>query len=94
MLYEYGCETWSLTLRLKFRLRALDNRILRRILRSKSDENGEWKRLYKEELHSLYLSPNIVRAIKSKIWADDVARMEEGIGAFKMLTDQLKGFII
>ena len=24
------------------------------------DENGEWRRLHKEELHSLYCSPNIV----------------------------------
>ena len=29
-------------------------RILRRIFRSKWDENGEWRRLHNEELHSLY----------------------------------------
>jgi len=36
----------------------------------------------------LYPSPNIVRAIKSRIlrWAGHVARMEEGRNAFKMLT--------
>jgi hypothetical protein len=27
----YGCETWSLTLREKHRLRAFENRVLRRI---------------------------------------------------------------
>ena len=27
----YGCETWSLTLRVEYRLRASDNRILMRI---------------------------------------------------------------
>ena len=41
--------------------------------------NGEWRRLHNEELHSLYRSPNISRVIKSKRlrWAGHVARMEE-----------------
>ena len=30
---------------------------------SKRDENGEWKRLHNDELHSLYHSPNIVRVL-------------------------------
>ena len=37
----YGCETWSLTLREKSRLRVFKNRILRRIFGPKRDENGE-----------------------------------------------------
>ena len=46
----------------------------------KRDENGEWRRLHNEELHSLYRSSNIVRVIKSKRlrWAGHIARMEEG----------------
>ena len=40
----YGCETWSLTLRDKCRLRVFENRILRRIFGPKRDENGEWRR--------------------------------------------------
>ena len=54
----YGCETWSLTLREESRLRVFENRILRRIFEPKTDENGEWRRLHNEELHSLYRSPN------------------------------------
>ena len=50
-------------------------------------EYGDWIRLYNEEFHGLYLSPNIVRVIKSiKLkWTGDVARMEEVRSAFKIL---------
>ena len=43
------------------------------------------------ELHSLYLSPDIVRVIKSRRlrWAGHIARMEEGRSAFKILTGSL-----
>jgi hypothetical protein len=34
----YGCETWSLTLRKKHRLRVFVNRVLRRIFGSKKDK--------------------------------------------------------
>jgi hypothetical protein len=40
----YGCETWSLILRERCRLRVFENRVLRRIFGSKRDEvtgNGE-----------------------------------------------------
>ena len=47
--------------------------------------NGEWRRLYNDERHSLYRSPNIVRVIKSRRlrWAGHVARIEEDRSAFK-----------
>ena len=48
-----GCETWSLRLREERRVRVFENRILRRIFGPKRDENGEWRRLHNEELHSL-----------------------------------------
>ena len=66
-----GCETWSLTLSGDCRLRIFENRILRRIFESKKDENGEWRRLYNQELHT-------VRVIKHIIlrWAGHVTRME------------------
>jgi hypothetical protein len=40
---------------------------------------GGWRKLHNEELHSLYIPPNIMRAIKSRRirWMGHVARMEE-----------------
>ena len=45
------------------------------------------------ELHSFYRSPIIVRVIKSRRlrWAGHVARMEEGRGTLKNLTDKPTG---
>jgi len=73
--------TWSLTLRQESRLRVFENRILRLIIGPKRVENGEWRRLHNEELHSLYRPPNIFRRLR---WAGHVARMEEGRSAFKI----------
>ena len=60
---------------------------------TKRDENGEWRRLHNEEIHSSYRSPNIFRVIKSRRlrWAGHVARMEEGRSAFKILTGKPAG---
>ena len=65
---------------------------LSRIFGPKRDENGEWRMLHNEELHSLYRSPNILRVIKSRRlrWAGHVARMEEVRSAFKILTVNLQ----
>jgi hypothetical protein len=61
----YGCEIWSLALRKEHRLRAFENRVLRRILGSKRDEvTGGWRKLHNEELHGLYSSPYVIRVIK------------------------------
>jgi hypothetical protein len=45
-------------------LRAFENRVLRRMFGHKRQEvAGGWRRLYNEELHNLYASPNIIRMI-------------------------------
>jgi hypothetical protein len=49
--------------------------------------------LYNDEIHSLYSSSNIVRAIKSRRlrWAGHVARMGDGRGAYKVLIGRPEG---
>jgi len=50
----YGCETWSLTPREERKLRAFENRVLRRIFGPRRDEvTGEWRRLHNEELNDM-----------------------------------------
>jgi hypothetical protein len=47
----YGCETLSLAMSDKRRLRFFENRVARRIFRSKRHEvTGEWRRLHNEEV--------------------------------------------
>ncbi|KAJ4431282.1 hypothetical protein ANN_19879 [Periplaneta americana] len=62
-----GCETWTLTLREEQRLRAFENKVLRKIFGAKRDEvTGEWRKLHNTELHPLYSAPDIIRNIKSR----------------------------
>jgi hypothetical protein len=89
----YGCETWSLTLREGQRLRVFENRVLRRLFGPTRDEaTGEWRRLHNEELNDLYLSPNIIRVIKSRRMrlAGHVPRMGEKRGAYRILVGDLR----
>jgi hypothetical protein len=53
-------------------LRVFENRLLRKIFRSKREEDGLWRKLHNDELHSLYSSLNIVRVIQSRRmkWVD------------------------
>jgi hypothetical protein len=57
------------------------------------EEDGSRRKLYNDELHTLYSSPNIVRVIKSrrKRWAGHVARMWEGRGVYRFLVGRREG---
>jgi hypothetical protein len=74
-------------LREEHRLRDFENRVLRMIFGPKRDEDGSWRKIHNDELHSLYSSPNIVRVIKSKRmrWVGHVARIGEGRGVYRVL---------
>jgi hypothetical protein len=65
-------ETLSLTLKEEHRLRVFENRVLKTILGRKMDEvTEEWRKLHSEVLRCLYLSPDMIRLIKSRriMWA-------------------------
>jgi hypothetical protein len=89
----YGCETWSLTLGEEHRLRVFENRVLRRIFGPKRDEDRSWRKLHNDEIHSLYPSPNIIGAIKSRKmkWVGHVARMGEGRSVYRVLVRRPEG---
>jgi hypothetical protein len=89
----YGCETWCLTSVEEHRLRVFENRVLRKIFGPKREEDGSWRKLHNDELHSLYSSPNIVRVIKSRRmrWEGHVARTGEGKGVYRALVGKPEG---
>jgi hypothetical protein len=74
-------------------LRVFENRELRRIFGPKREEDGSWRKLRNDKLHSLYSSPNIVRVIKSRKmrWAGHVARIGEGRGVYRVLVGRPEG---
>jgi hypothetical protein len=93
-LVLYGCVTWSLIVREEHRPRVLENRVQRRIFGPKRDEvTGEWRKLHNEELCDLYISPSIIRIMKSKKmrWAGHVARMGEKRNAYMLLVGKPEG---
>jgi hypothetical protein len=69
--------------------------VLRRIFGPKREEDGSWRKLHNDELHSLYSSPNIIRMIKSRRmrWVGHVARMGKGRGVYRVLIGRPEGKI-
>jgi hypothetical protein len=80
-------------LREEHRLRVFENRVLRKIFGPKREEDGSWRKVHNNELHSLYSSPNIVRVIKSRRMrgAGHVARMGEARDVYKVLVGRPEG---
>jgi hypothetical protein len=74
-------------------LRVFENRVLRKICGPKGEEDGSWRKLHNDELHSLYSPLNIVRVIKLRRmrWAGHVARMGEGRGVYRVLVGRPEG---
>jgi hypothetical protein len=74
-------------LREEHRLRVYENRVLRRTFGPEREEDGSWRKLHNDAIHSLYSSPNIIRVIKSRRmrWAGHVTRMGEGRGIYRVL---------
>jgi hypothetical protein len=71
-----------------------ENRVVRRIFGPKREEvTGERRKLHNEELNDLYSSPNIIRAIKSRIMrlAGHVAYKEERRGVYRVLVAKSEG---
>jgi hypothetical protein len=75
------------------RLRVFENRVLRRIFGPKREEDGSWRKLRNDELHSLYSSQNIVRVIKSRRmrWAGHAARIGVGRGVYRVFVGRPGG---
>jgi hypothetical protein len=65
-----------------------ENRVLRRLFGSKTDEvTGGWRIVHNEDLHNLYSSPNIIRMMKLRRmrWAVYVAQIGEEWNAYRIL---------
>jgi hypothetical protein len=64
-----------------------ESRVLRRIFVPKREEDGSWRKLHNDELHSLYSSSSIVRATISRgmRWAGHVGRIGEVRGVYRVL---------
>jgi hypothetical protein len=77
----------------KQRLRVFENRVLRKIFGPKREEDGSWRKLHNDELHSLYSAPNIVRVITSRKmrWTGHVARIGEGRDIHRTLVGRPEG---
>jgi hypothetical protein len=76
------------------KLRAFENKVLRRIFGPKRDGvTGGWRKLHNEELHDLYSSLSIIRIIKSRriSWAGHVARMGEKRNVYRLLVGKPEG---
>jgi hypothetical protein len=88
---QYGCETWSLTVREEHKLREFENRVLRRIFGPmRNTVMGGCRKL---GLHNFYSSPSMIIIIKLRRmrWAGHVARMGEKRNVYRLLVGNPEG---
>jgi len=62
----YGCEAWSLATRQEHRLRAFENRVLRKIVGPKRDEVMVAEETPSQAAFNMYSSLTTIRVIKSR----------------------------
>jgi hypothetical protein len=77
-----------------YRLRMLENRVLKRIFEPKRDEILRVKgKVHDEELHNMFSSRNILRMITSRRmrWEVHVTRMGEKWNAYRVLVRKPEG---
>jgi len=90
----YGCETWSLTLREKHRLRTFANRVVREVFGPNRDKvTGEWRKLHNEDFSDQYCLTNIFRVIKieKNEMGGHVACMGEREGVYRVVVGNSEG---
>jgi hypothetical protein len=62
----YLCETSSLTLREEQKLKVCMDWMLTKFGPKRDEIIRDWRKLYNEELHNMYSSPNVIKMIKSR----------------------------
>jgi len=88
----YGSETWVISKSDKASLGVFERKILRAIF-GPTNDNGEWRIRYNNELYTLYKENDIVTYIKINClrWAGHVIRMEEKNPARRVLVTVVEG---
>jgi hypothetical protein len=81
-------------LREEHRLRVFLEQSAKVIFGPKREEDGSWRKLHEDKLHSLYYLPNIVNVSKSRRrWAGHMARTGEWRGVYRVLVGRPEGKI-
>ena len=80
-------------MREEHRLRAFENKVLRKIFGAKREEITEWRKLHNAKPYALYSSPKIIRNLLSRRlrWEGHVARMEQSRNAYRILVGNPEG---
>jgi hypothetical protein len=88
----YGAETWALSKSDENILKVFERKILRTIF-GPTNEKGEWRIKYNNELYTLYKECDIVTYIKINRlrWAGHVIRLEEQNPARRVLVAVVEG---